>query len=158
VESHIPRVKLQNHVKEHENESSGSKLAKTYSCSVCQKLFMTVYNLKLHMHVHNGTQRFNCDICDARFSREADLSRHVYRHTGEYPYKCGMCLRAFRQPGELGRHMSWHRGDLTCKFCGKRYAKKDELGRHVLKHEEVSGIYSDNALQCYKCKKSIRVK
>lgn len=134
-----------------------NSLNKTYiSCSICEKVFTSKINLKLHMETHEGTQQLACDVCDARFSRKADLQRHMNIHTGEKPLKCSLCPKAFRHPGDLGRHMAWHRGDYTCKYCGRRYARKDELLRHVTKHEkdlDIQEASQDLSLQCNKCQK-----
>lgn len=123
------------------------------TCSICEKVFTSKINLNLHMETHEGTQQLACDVCDARFSRKPDLQRHMHIHTGEKPLKCSLCPKAFRHPGDLGRHMAWHRGDYTCKYCGRRYARKDELLRHVNKHEKDLETSQDLSLQCKKCHK-----
>lgn len=145
------KEQFRNHEMSH-TDSVDEKKRKLFSCKVCNKLFVAEINLKLHMEVHDGTQKFSCTICQASFSRSSDLKRHMCSHTGEKPYKCSLCPKAFTQPGEFGRHKALHRGKNTCKYCGKQLVRDLEFRKHVLKHELKTNITDGMAkLQCKVC-------
>lgn len=43
------------------------------ACSVCQRVFTTVGNLRAHMRTHTGERRFACPHCGKRFTRNANF-------------------------------------------------------------------------------------
>ena len=56
-----------------------------------------------------------CQECDKRFTRAGDLKKHMLIHTGDNKYVCPECDKRFAQAGHLKRHKLTHKKKLkTC--------------------------------------------
>ncbi|KAF2690394.1 hypothetical protein K458DRAFT_357112 [Lentithecium fluviatile CBS 122367] len=92
-----------------------------FSCDICGRGFVRLYNKKSHMQRHNPKRAkdHNCPEhdCDREFERKADLDRH---------------------------HKSVHQKlkDQVCPHCDKGFSRPDTLRRHV-----DDGCTSRNQLQ-----------
>lgn len=60
---------------------------KEYSCSICNKMFSTKWNLKQHhwTHANRSTKPFQCTVCPSAFVRETDYTTHMNAHRSIKP-------------------------------------------------------------------------
>lgn len=68
--------------------------AKSYMCSLCNKVSQTQYNLQRHMRTHTGEKPFVCNICEFRCNDSGNLRKHMrYKHkmTPEEVQDCLNC-------------------------------------------------------------------
>ena len=78
-----------------------------YNCEQCEVVsFKTKGDLKSHMRVHGGVERweFPCNQCQKKFTKMSSLKTHTLLHTGEKPLKCSKCDKSFTQQGHLRSH------------------------------------------------------
>ena len=76
---------------------------KVYSCTECEKVYVTALGLKRHMHVHRGDApaNFTCSDCGKGFFTAADLVKHSRTHIGDRPFTCTQCGKGFTQESSL---------------------------------------------------------
>nr|XP_055067944.1 zinc finger protein 235-like isoform X3 [Misgurnus anguillicaudatus] len=79
-----------------------------YHCTVCNRDFNRLENLKTHLRIHTGERPYACSVCDVRFRHAGALTRHFRIHTGEKPYVCSECGKRFRNCGGLRFHQKSH--------------------------------------------------
>uniref|UniRef100_A0A8C7JU28 C2H2-type domain-containing protein n=1 Tax=Oncorhynchus kisutch TaxID=8019 RepID=A0A8C7JU28_ONCKI len=103
-ESDVPVVQ-QNNL---DNTTSSTK--KSFSCSVCGRLFTTKQSRVRHMKTHTGEKPFHCTVCGKSFSQQSFFRIHQKSHTGEKSYRCLApdCGKSFYQSGALLRHGRGH--------------------------------------------------
>ncbi|KAJ3337289.1 hypothetical protein HDU93_001335 [Gonapodya sp. JEL0774] len=87
--------------------------AVVYPCSVCDKIWPKLYNLKSHLKTHISERPFHCNHCTATFVRGHDLKRHTRLHTGEQPFSCEKCRKRFTRSDALRRHNLVEQCDLA---------------------------------------------
>ena len=85
----------------HQQTHSGEKL---YSCTQCEKRFLTRQCLRLHMNVHSS--KYKCTECGKSFRSNHALTVHRRSHSGEKPIECSDCGKRFTQAGHLVVHLS----------------------------------------------------
>ncbi|XP_021168003.2 zinc finger protein 263 [Fundulus heteroclitus] len=85
-----------------------------------------------------GCSPFHCTVCNREFNRLENLKTHLRIHTGEMPYTCSVCLKCFRHSGALTRHFRIHTGEkpYTCGQCGKSFRNCGGLRLHQRSHSE----------------------
>lgn len=134
--------KIQGHeYKRPEFESEILKNGKRqYSCKYCDKGYMTLGALKMHIRTH--TLPCKCHICGKAFSRQWLLQGHIRTHTGERPYACSYCTRAFADRSNLRAHMQTHivGEGLACVHCYKVFNRAPLLLKHVEQFCEVKKL------------------
>lgn len=81
-----------------------------FACSVCDKVFSSVYTQKAHMKVHSAEKELLCKFCGKKFRWKGQLTIHERSHTGEKPFKCMFCPKAFAYRDSLITHSSTHTG------------------------------------------------
>ena len=84
-----------------------------FSCTLCEKKFDRVHNLRSHLRAHTDNRPFVCTVCGKTFARQHDLKRHEGLHSGEKKFVCR---------GELNPGGTWG--------CDRRFNRADALGRH----------------------------
>ena len=114
-----------------------------YRCGKCNKLFSTVYFLKLHEMVHSDVKRFKCGVCDQTFKRRSDCNRHVKEiHYGARNFKCHICDQCFSRKSSCSRHVEGHLGirNYKCVKCDKSFRRYNHARRHedVCRQNDVS--------------------
>lgn len=111
-----------------------------YSCKYCDKGYMTLGALKMHIRTH--TLPCKCHICGKAFSRQWLLQGHIRTHTGERPYACSYCTRAFADRSNLRAHMQTHivGEGLACVHCYKVFNRAPLLLKHVEQFCEVKKL------------------
>ena len=57
-------------------------------CVTSNKSYIEHFDLKRHMKVHTGEDRFKCNECDISDLRNDDLKMHIEIHTGEKSFHC----------------------------------------------------------------------
>ncbi|XP_029950751.1 B-cell lymphoma 6 protein-like [Salarias fasciatus] len=83
-----------------------------FRCTVCNREFNRLENLKTHLRIHTGERPYTCSVCGKCFRHSGALKRHIRIHTGEKPYVCGQCGKSFRNWGGLKFHQRSHAKQL----------------------------------------------
>ncbi|KAM9792649.1 uncharacterized protein ACB057_011202 [Neosynchiropus ocellatus] len=86
-----------------------SKRTSPFRCTICNRGFNHMMNLKTHLRIHTGERPYTCPICSRCFRHSNALTRHVRIHTGEKPYNCGWCGKSFRHLAGLKIHQRSHK-------------------------------------------------
>lgn len=79
-----------------------------FRCTVCNREFNRMENLKTHLRIHTGERPYTCSVCTKCFRHSGALTRHFRIHTGEKPYVCVQCGKSFRNCGGLKFHQRSH--------------------------------------------------
>lgn len=83
-----------------------------FRCTVCNREFNRMENLKTHLRIHTGERPYTCSVCSKCFRHSGALTRHFRIHTGEKPYVCAHCGKSFRNCGGLKFHQRSHNKQL----------------------------------------------
>jgi uncharacterized Zn-finger protein len=110
-----------------------------YRCPVCSLLFVSRYQMDLHLTNHDGETPYPCPICKKGFRREGGLKAHLKVHTREKPHKCEVCNKEFSLKGNLKVHQRLHTGEkpFQCTTCMKAFTQKISLIKHLTVHRDV---------------------
>jgi Zinc finger, C2H2 type len=90
-----------------------------------------------HHRTHTPSEcgsNYSCDRCQKKYETPSDLKHHQRKYeTAEKNHQCGICGRGFLYPKDLTRHINTHlkNKSFPCKFCNKKYTRKDNLQRHL---------------------------
>ncbi|KAK9510104.1 hypothetical protein O3M35_004959 [Rhynocoris fuscipes] len=111
------------------NEDSAAK--KTFSCKHCDKVYVSLGALKMHIRTH--TLPCKCKLCGKAFSRPWLLQGHIRTHTGEKPFTCQHCNRAFADRSNLRAHLQTHSDvkKYSCPTCSKTFSRMSLLSKHT---------------------------
>ena len=124
---------------------------KQNGCSICDKTFKMVSNLKDHMEsVHEKLRPFPCDVCGKMFPTAQVYKIHNRTHTGERPYSCSECGKLFKSQGEMSKHKKMHQ-DVTpyaCSMCGKTFKVA------TLRNVHFQSIHGQKVFSCSFCHKT----
>ncbi|XP_034487651.1 zinc finger protein 271 [Drosophila innubila] len=135
------------------HRSCGNETLKKFGCTQCNRRFASRSHLKYHVNSHGNNPSFSCNVCDKVFLQKLVLQRHMHIHKPD-AFACQQCPRLFRTQKTLATHKVIHSGDsdnlpYKCDTCSNRYLTKANLKQHRLKHDQNSTRYS-----CPVCKKS----
>ncbi|XP_013103981.2 zinc finger protein 845 isoform X2 [Stomoxys calcitrans] len=83
----------------------GEKLEGKFRCDKCPKAFATKVNLNNHIRGVHVLKRLECNICDRTFVRVEGLRVHMAAHTGNMAHACSFCPEAFACRPYYRRHM-----------------------------------------------------
>lgn len=50
----------------------------TLVCYVCNEIFSTTRNLKVHMRIHTGKKLHKCSICTKTFTQNTNLKHYAF--------------------------------------------------------------------------------
>ena len=76
----------------------------SFSCSKCEKQFVTSENLNKHIKsVHEG-KRYPCSRCNKSFSQNVTLQNHIKSFHEGVRYQCDMCDHTYSYENKLYRH------------------------------------------------------
>ena len=121
------------------SESSSSSIRK-YKCDRCDKKFIALSHLKIHVDsIHLGV-KFNCEICSAQFTQKCHLKIHIDTiHLNLKPFQCDECDYSCGRNATLKEHVdSVHKKiRFRCSFdgCDKSFSLKSHLNQHLKLHE-----------------------
>ncbi|XP_069606585.1 gastrula zinc finger protein XlCGF53.1-like isoform X1 [Ranitomeya imitator] len=109
---------------------------KQYSCSECEKCFISKSTLLIHQRIHTGEKPYSCSECGRCFNQKTNLVTHQRIHTGEQLFSCSECGKGFNKKINLVTHQRIHTGEkpYSCSGCGKCFTDKSSFGRHQRTH------------------------
>ncbi|UYV60569.1 hypothetical protein LAZ67_1001555 [Cordylochernes scorpioides] len=74
-----------------------------YVCSVCEKHFPKIANLKWHYHRAHSTKQFPCPMCNKSFKTRDLMNQHTRVHRPNV-FNCEYCPETFRWRSSLKAH------------------------------------------------------
>lgn len=74
-------------------------------CSICNREFKEVGNLRQHIQIHGESKRYICNYCGKGFHLPYNLKEHMNMHTGARPYPCTVCGKTFNRYTLRTAHM-----------------------------------------------------
>uniref|UniRef100_A0A1A9ZLT6 C2H2-type domain-containing protein n=1 Tax=Glossina pallidipes TaxID=7398 RepID=A0A1A9ZLT6_GLOPL len=103
-----------------------------HNCPQCSKIFKKAWDLKEHLHIHDGLKPYKCEHCSASFACKSNLRAHEKRHDGERPFMCQFCSNSFLSAKQRRLHERSHTGErpFVCEFCGKSFSSSSGLQSH----------------------------
>ncbi|KAM0732197.1 Zinc finger protein 846 [Formica fusca] len=109
---------------------------KQYLCDICNKNFISMTGLRLHLKSHYGIKPYTCQYCDKSFAIPSYKKRHEKIHTGDKHFVCHICSNAFASPNGLKYHLKTHTGEANyhCDTCGKSFIRYKYLKDHIFTH------------------------
>ena len=123
---------------------SSHEKCKLIKCSMCDKRFRTIVELKSHLCVHSGRQ-VKCEICGSSVKEGGSYQQHMLRHKQNKNKCCDVCGKCFKGMGDLKLHMRTHTGErpYPCAQCNKAFTCSANLVRHCkLVHEKCSKMFT----------------
>ncbi|XP_055547395.1 zinc finger protein 267-like [Wyeomyia smithii] len=113
-------------------------------CMFCNKEFGRKGNLRQHILTQHSSDRLcRCEICGKNFATEEKLQNHKRNHDPENKkYPCSQCEKSYVYPKDRDRHFDLHHGTPMhqCKYCRKRFVRRDHLLAHEQSHEKQGTI------------------
>merc|ERR1719186_1856136 len=108
-------------------------------CDICDKKFMRIRNLEVHMKGHEGEKIFPCDKCEGLFLKRKQYlahSRNAHDPKNQVrKFKCDHCDADFKKRADLNKHVKrLHMGlgkNYKCDECDKAYQRSDQLRVHM---------------------------
>lgn len=97
--------------------NDGLKDGDPYTCCLCQNVFNTLWNLKLHIaKAHCRTKKWSCDHCAKFFFTRFEIAHHLLVHR-QKQYCCNICdfKTAFKQCFRRHRKHVFKK----CNTCGE---------------------------------------
>lgn len=151
--------------------------AKVFNCTICNKEFESVTDLKIHCVQDHRIKKFKCTKCNHSFNREhkfiihwkkmhAELKTQQSFHFRDYPIKdlqhtCPHCPKTFVQNSSMRYHIRLthceNRPIWFCDQCALTCNDRRTLDNHILKHHSKEGVNikrvsrSKNQNSCNKC-------
>ncbi|CAL8111122.1 unnamed protein product [Orchesella dallaii] len=105
----------------------------------CGKSFFKPYNLQIHMALHAST--FSCSVCEKVFTRVRDLRRHLnkFHETKDKVHFCVNCDKAYTIQQTFDLHKTIQhpsKGKLPCDddYCLEEFDDVDLLREHLKTH------------------------
>uniref|UniRef100_A0A673YXT6 C2H2-type domain-containing protein n=1 Tax=Salmo trutta TaxID=8032 RepID=A0A673YXT6_SALTR len=112
---------------------------KTFSCSLCPKIFKWRRRLVDHEATHSGERKYCCETCGKLFFTTSTLAVHKRSHI-EKDHSCTVCGQRFSDAPALRKHMVvTHPGEtkekyFVCDVCGKCFGRRCHLKSHMTLH------------------------
>ncbi|XP_044742915.1 uncharacterized protein LOC123305297 [Chrysoperla carnea] len=152
-EKFVHTASLTRHIRIAHNENyipDDNRLSENVPCPICKKMYLKS-SLDVHIKIHTGVKPFSCHICNKVFTTKWNLKLHKWTHAARLskPYKCNQCQSAFIRQNDYVSHMNSHRNikPYTCNHCGRQFIRKYNCQRHVREHER------DKSHKCTVCNK-----
>lgn len=124
-------------VKHQKLKDCGQKGTPKYSCSVCEREFIRINALAVHLKIHQeapqqaSTPKLICTVCPDEkrdeFPTVLLLADHVQQHIASSRHICSYCERCFNMYSSLKDHLRTHTGDrpFVCPLCGKAFSQSN---------------------------------
>ena len=101
----LPRAPTANELKQKFLAYKVTDTSFKYFCLVCDKMYTSRYNIRMHMNLHSGNNVHTCTFCGRKFAHKHVYESHVRTHTGERPFACERCDRRFGDRSNCSSHM-----------------------------------------------------
>ena len=88
-----------------------------YICLVCDKMYTSRYNIRMHMNFHTGNNGHKCIFCGKTFGHKHVYDSHLRTHTGERLFSCDKCNRKFGDRSNCSSHRKRCPGTLISNTC-----------------------------------------
>jgi len=136
-QSFIDNDELMQHVEEHLR--GNYPLSSVYTCSVCNKPFTSLFNVRSHEALHrlseqnrnkihvNSSKTYSCSICKKSFTSKSYVKKHEAAHQRNFRNSISSKLLdwANRKPAAK---------IFACAVCGKAFTKESNYLRHEAVH------------------------
>ncbi|KAJ0170634.1 hypothetical protein K1T71_014005 [Dendrolimus kikuchii] len=136
-------------------KSKPKKVARVkYTCSICNKHFITDYHLKNHVIKHIN-RKVTCKLCLKQFESKFHLYEHnKMEHKLKVDYEtCNQCGRAFNKRKKLKKHLKSHL-KILCELCNKVFGSQKFYNVHMQRHKYKLNRYKQkHVLNCSFCEK-----
>lgn len=102
-------------------------------CYLCNKTFLTKYNLQSHLTSHVSTKSFECDICSIKFTYKRNLYIHLKRHA----------LARVQNSTDFQNLLKERRKNmkkLKCGTCGREFAYRKSLEKCDHKRRLINSV------------------
>ncbi|KAJ6641732.1 Transcription factor grauzone, partial [Pseudolycoriella hygida] len=76
----------------------------TATCSICSKVLINKFSLKIHMRYVHNEKWYPCTICDKTLRTRLSLKEHMAGHTGQDLYECAYCTKTFKSSANMYSH------------------------------------------------------
>merc|ERR1712098_340830 len=126
---HTSQFKI--HVEKHLNKT------KDVECDVCNKMFHSEIEMKMHKRKLHVPKKFLCTQCDYTARFESILQKHMLLHTTEKPFSCDRCTLKFKDARNLKVHVQKvheNARNYICTYCNKAFGSSTNLKTHVRLH------------------------
>ncbi|XP_063073522.1 zinc finger protein Xfin-like isoform X2 [Engraulis encrasicolus] len=129
-------------------------------CTICGGTFTNLSSLSLHyLEAHNIKDSYPCSDCQKTFLNVCRLVLHLQDHTGEFPFQCTRCLKRFKRATCLARHrqmsscnVNWRimERKFLCHVCGKGFHMLSSLKVHETIHQSTRNFICSECGKCFK--------
>lgn len=117
-----------------------AKLSKpAVQCTVCSKIFCTIYVLRKHMKLHNSELKHKCPTCSKHYTSQEYLKEHMKLHDEKRKFFCDRCGSHFKTKVSISRHIKAHHTtsrEFLCTQCPKAYPYLAGLITHLRTHSD----------------------
>lgn len=147
------------HLKEH-SVSRHRDLNKKTECNQCNKIFLTVGDLKEHVRLTHPAKKcrpelteptalrtskrspYTCNLCNKTYSRFCDLLDHDEIQHDDLPkrYRCGVCSKMFLMEDRAKVHYNFYHTktkgtvNFQCSYCGMELKSASAVANHERMH------------------------
>lgn len=146
IDTNLYKLKMHTHLQRPLSINNHSP--KTYSCSICERLF----DNEIDQNHHIKHQSYQCDKCVYRICNWNDFIHHVEcMHTINLSLlqsdKCKFCPKTFNHIILLQYHQQTHRL-IQCLICHKNFSCDLDLNEHInVSHKTKQLEYNDDSCQ-----------
>lgn len=133
-ESYRRKSLLENHIRIHQNEMTGSQAK---CCSGCNSYFKTDKGLDNHLKQHQKFNHSTCNSCGVVFPHGCLFTLHFStEHTNQETITCLICDLNYKEKLKLTKHMRYKHinPDLDCDECDSKFRSITNLKHHKLNH------------------------
>ena len=96
----------------------------------CGKTCRSRTSVRMHKDEHLGIKRWSCSLCDRKFLSQGNLKKHERRH-GDKRFPCISCDASFFEKQELNIHLKRHEKAAEQARAEKRYSTSVETNSPV---------------------------